>query len=203
MRTTEEVPRDDERLMAATAPGFDRRRRRWLPVAGVGLVVAMLSALLAFGLTRDPTAVRSPLIGRAAPDFSLPTLHGDRTVALSELRGHVVVINFWASWCGPCREEHPDLAAAWQRYRDQGVVVLGISFQDAPAAARAYVRELGGGWPLVVDRGSRTALAYGVYGVPETFFIGRDGRVASKTVGPVSYETLTTEISRLLGGDTG
>src|SRR5207253_647016 len=114
------------------------------------------------------------------------------------LDNDVVIINFWASWCAACREEHPNLLAAWDRYRDQGVVLLGIDFQDSPGAAQAFMREMGGDWPILGDPGGRVALEYGVYGVPETFFIGRDGVVAYKQIGPSSYELLTDQIQRLL-----
>ncbi|HYT80024.1 MAG TPA: TlpA disulfide reductase family protein [Actinomycetota bacterium] len=162
--------------------------------------VARLTALFAFGLKRDPTVIRSPLIGRAAPDFALPMLDGSGTVRLSDLRGQVVVINFWASWCAACREEHPNFVVAWERYRDQGVVFLGIVYQDSPSSARAYMRAMGGDWPNLVDPGARTALAYGVYGVPETFFIRPDGVVDYKRIGATSYDLLSNEIQRLLPG---
>jgi len=167
-------------------------------LGGVVLVVALLSALLGFGLTRDPSVLRSPLIGHLAPDFSLPLLDGPGSVRLSSLRGQVVVVNFWASWCRECRVEHPALQAAWQRFRDQGVVFVGIPFQDSPSASVAYAREMGGGWPLLSDPSSATALAYGVYGVPETFFIDPRGRIAGKQVGPVAYEFLTDQVTALL-----
>ena len=175
-----------------------KRMSRWVLAAGLLASLSLLTALLAFGLQRDGTAIRSPLVGRPAPDFSLRTLDGDSRVSLSDLRGQVVVVNFWASWCKECRIEHPALQAAWSRYRDRGVVLLGIPFQDRAADSRKYAAELGGDWPVLSDPGSKTAIAYGVFGVPETFFITADGRVAGKRIGPVSYEYLTTEISRLL-----
>ena len=177
------------------------RRARWVLVGAVLAVVATLAALFAFGLANDPTLIRSPLIGRSAPPFTLQRLDGTGSVSLPSLRGRVVVLNFWASWCGPCRDEHQDLQAAWDRYREHGVVVLGISYQDTDANALAFRRELGGDWPLVQDRSSRTALAYGVTGVPETFFIDADGKVATKSYGPVTYEMLTEEISALLSNE--
>jgi len=172
--------------------------RRSLGVAAVLGSVALLTGVLGFGLTRDPRAVPFRLAGESAPEFSLRTLDGDRTVRLADLRGRVVAVNFWASWCAPCKVEHPALGAAWERYRDRGVVLLGIPFQDDPAASRAYVEEQGAGWPILADPRSRTGLAYGVYGVPETVFIGRDGRIAGKVVGPVRYEELTRWFDRLL-----
>jgi cytochrome c biogenesis protein CcmG/thiol:disulfide interchange protein DsbE len=178
--------------------GGRRRRRRVVVLAGVVAAVALLTSLFAFGLSHDPTVLTSPLIGRVAPAFSLRRLDGSGTVRLSELRGQVVVVNFWASWCRECRVEHPSLEAAWQRFQDQGVVFVGIPFQDSPSASAAYAKAMGGGWPLLSDPASTTALAYGVYGVPETFFIDARGRIAAKQVGPASYEMLTDQVTRLL-----
>jgi cytochrome c biogenesis protein CcmG/thiol:disulfide interchange protein DsbE len=168
-------------------------------VGAVVGAVGLLTALFGFGLSRDPSIMRSPLVGRRAPDFSLPMLDGSSSIRLSGLRGQVVVINFWASWCAACREEHPNLLAAWERYRDQGVVLLGIDYQDSPAAATAFMKQMGGDWPILADPGSRVAIDYGVYGVPETFFIGRDGVIDLKHVGASSYALLTDQIQRLLG----
>jgi cytochrome c biogenesis protein CcmG/thiol:disulfide interchange protein DsbE len=193
----------DDSSLRHPAGLFPRRRSsgrwsRWIFVAVVVAGVGLLTSLFAFGLSRDPTVIRSPLIGRRAPDFTLRTLDSGGTIRLSDFRGQVVVVNFWASWCAACREEHPNLVAAWERYRDRGVVLLGIDYQDSRAAALAYMAELGGDWPVLDDPGGRTAIAYGVYGVPETFFIGRDGVIAYKRVGASSYQLLTDQIHRLL-----
>src|SRR5436309_11765034 len=166
-------------------PGRRRRRNRWVALGAVLGGVALLTVLLSFGLSRDPTVIRSALVGRPAPNFVLRTLDGSETVRLEDLRGQVVVVNFWASWCADCRIEHPNLAGAWQRYRDRGVVLLGVAFQDRPSASRAYLADFKGAWPQLSDPSSQTALAYGVYGVPETFVIAPDGRVAFKQIGPV------------------
>jgi cytochrome c biogenesis protein CcmG/thiol:disulfide interchange protein DsbE len=178
------------------------RRNRWMALGGVVTTVAVLTLLLAFGLSRDPTLIRSPLIGKPAPTFGLLTLDGKKTLKLTDFQGQVVVINFWASWCADCRIEHGALAAAWDRYRDQRVILLGIAFQDRASASRSYIDDMGGDWPQLVDPGEGTALAYGVYGVPETFVIGADGRVAAKRVGAVTYTWLTEQIDRLLPGVT-
>jgi cytochrome c biogenesis protein CcmG, thiol:disulfide interchange protein DsbE len=175
-----------------------RNPKVWVPLAAVVAVVVLFAGLLASGLGRDPTAITSPLIGRTAPGFQLRTLDGKEMVRLGDLRGQVVVVNFWASWCTECRVEHPVLDAAWKRFRDSGVVIVGIGFQDTRSDALAYLKEAGVTWPAVEDPGSRTALAYGVYGIPETFFIGPDGQIAAKQVGPVSYDRIVAEVDRLL-----
>jgi cytochrome c biogenesis protein CcmG, thiol:disulfide interchange protein DsbE len=188
---------------AGAAAGRRRPRRALLPVAAVVVAVALAAWLGSAGLGRDPADIRSPLLGRPAPDFSLRTLAADRMVRLGDLRGQVVVLNFWASWCAECRLEHPALSAAWSRFRDAGVVLVGVDFQDDRPSALAYLSERGASWPVVADPGSRTALSYGVYGIPETFFIGPDGRIAAKQVGPVTYDQLVREITRLLPGGGG
>jgi cytochrome c biogenesis protein CcmG/thiol:disulfide interchange protein DsbE len=162
------------------------------------LPVLAFALLLASGLGKDPRALPSELVGRRAPTFSLPQLGGGPRLELTTLRGQVVVVNFWASWCLACREEQPSLLAAWGRYRERGVVLVGIDFEDTEDAALAYAAEMGGDWPLVTDPGSRTAIAYGVYGVPETFVISPDGTIAAKAVGGVTYEWLTEEIDGAL-----
>jgi cytochrome c biogenesis protein CcmG/thiol:disulfide interchange protein DsbE len=154
--------------------------------------------LLATGLGRDPRELPSELIGDPAPSFALPELGGDGTVDLESFRGRVVVVNFWASWCVPCREEHPALLAAWERYRERGVVLVGVNFEDAEASALAYAEEMGGDWPLASDPGSRTAIDYGVFGIPETFVIAPDGTVTARTTGAADYEWLTSEIEAAL-----
>lgn len=167
--------------------------KRWLPL----LLAIPFLALLAFGLTRDPRTLASPLPGESAPDFALRTLDGD-TLRLADLRGRVVVLNFWASWCIPCREEHPALLRADRVYPRSEAVVVGVLYQDSPEAARRFLASLGGDWPTVLDPGTRTAIDFGVYGVPETFFIGRDGTIARKHIGPVNWELVRSTVDSLL-----
>jgi cytochrome c biogenesis protein CcmG/thiol:disulfide interchange protein DsbE len=189
---------------AAQEHQVQQRRTRRGVVAGLTLVpVAAFVLLLATGFGRDPRELPSELVGRPAPMFSLPRLGGDGRVDLASLRGQVVVVNFWASWCLACREEHPHLLAAWNRYRERGVVLVGIDFEDTEQAALAYAEEMGGDWPLVTDPGSRTAIAYGVFGVPETFVIAPDGTITAKRVGAVTYEWLTTEVDSALRWERG
>ena len=178
-----------------------RRVPRALVAAAILVPVAAFSLLLASGLGGDPADRPSELDGEPAPSFSLPVLGGGGTLDLESLRGQVVVLNFWASWCRPCREEHPALLATWERYRERGVVLVGVGFQDTEEGALEYAEEQGGDWPLVADPGSRTAIDYGVFGIPETFVIAPDGTIVAKTVGAVTYEWLEDHIEDALGGE--
>lgn len=190
---------DEVRVDEAVEPGGkEPSRHRWRTVAFVLAPLVLFALLLATGIGRDPRELPSELIGQRAPTFALPRLDAGGTVDLGDLHGQVVVVNFWASWCVPCREEHDALAATWGRYRERGVVVLGVSFEDTREAALEFRDELKGDWPLADDPGSRTAIAYGVFGVPETFVIAPDGTIAAKTTGAVTYEWLTDEIEGAL-----
>jgi cytochrome c biogenesis protein CcmG/thiol:disulfide interchange protein DsbE len=181
-----------------------RRRPRGRRAVIMSLVpVLAVAGLFGSQLGKDPTRLPNLLEGRAAPDFRLSELQGGREIRLSAQRGHPVVINFWASWCAECAQEHDDLTAAWSRFSDQGVTFLGILYQDTPSGARAFIRDFGGGWPTLLDPGSRTALDYGVYGAPETFFISADGTVIHKQVGPSTYGVLASWIERLLRSEHG
>jgi cytochrome c biogenesis protein CcmG, thiol:disulfide interchange protein DsbE len=172
-------------------------RHRTRLLAGVVAAVAVIVALLAAGLGRDPLVIASPLVGRAAPNFTLPQLDGP-PVTLSKLHGQVVVINFWASWCAECRVEQAALDQTWQQFQDSGVIVIGVNFEDSTGAARGYVRTAGVAYPVVEDADSRTALAYGLRGVPETFVVNRSGRIVNRIIGPVDAVTLADEINSML-----
>ena len=172
---------------------------RWVKVL-VPLSVIPLLLLLAYGFGKDPKRVPSPLVGREAPDFAISLLEGGG-LSLRELRGKIVVVNFWASWCYPaCWNEAPRLEAAWRRYKDQGVVLVGIVYQDTEGNAKDFIQKHGKTYPNGMDSRSRIAIEYGVYGVPETFFIDREVKMAYKHLGEISMETLTTQIEALLRG---
>jgi cytochrome c biogenesis protein CcmG/thiol:disulfide interchange protein DsbE len=137
--------------------------------------------------------------GSIAPDFDLPRLRGDGSVRLGDLRGRAVVVNFWASWCIPCREEFPMLRRAHRRYRDDGLVIVGVDFRDIPSDARAFARRERATWDLVTDEDRATAVAYGVRAIPQTFFITPDGRISQRYFqAPPSDAVLDTEIRRIL-----
>jgi cytochrome c biogenesis protein CcmG, thiol:disulfide interchange protein DsbE len=165
---------------------------------GIGISVPIL-ALLAYGMTLDPRSLPSPLPGKPAPDFALAMLDEPDTVRLADLRGEVVVLNFWASWCMECRYEHSDLSLAATMYESRGVRFFGVLYNDTPANGRAWIREMGGqSYPALLDSGSRTAVSYGLYGVPETFIIDRDGIVVHKQIGPITVSKLATLLEPLL-----
>ena len=172
-------------------------RRRTRLLAGVVAVVAAIVVLLLAGLGKDPSVIASPLVGRAAPNFTLPQLDGP-PVTLAKLHGQVVVINFWASWCTECEVEQAALDQAWQQFQDSGVVVIGVDFEDSTGAARGYVHAKDVTYPVVEDAGSKAALAYGLRGVPETFVVNRSGRIVSHVIGPVSAAALSSEINSIL-----
>lgn len=161
-------------------------------------------ALLAFGLTRDPNEIPSPLPGKDAPDFSLAAMDGSgETVSLASLRGKVVVLNFWASWCTECRFEHSDLSAAANLYRDRGVEFFGVLYNDQAENGRRWIAEMGGqSYRSLLDPGSRTAVDYGLYGVPETFIIDQQGRVVQKKIGPTTVAELSSFLEPLLTDST-
>ena len=180
---------------------------RWPVALGAAALAVPAVALLGFGLTRDPREIPSPLPGRPAPTFVLAAFAGPRvaadadapdTVRLTTLRGDVVVLNFWASWCLACRDEHAALRSVGARYANSDVHFVGVIYNDAVGPARRWLAEMGElPYPSLADPGARTGIDYGIYGVPETFFIGRDGRVARKHVGPVTEEVLVDEIETL------
>lgn len=171
-------------------------KKMLIPAAALPII-----ALLGYGLTRDPNVVESPLPGREAFDFAAPTLAGD-TLRLKDLRGNVVVLNFWASWCVACIDEHAVFVDAERRYADRPFQMLGVVYQDSPENARRWMRQMGGSWPSLLDPSSRIAIDYGVYGVPETYFIGKDGRIAYKQIGPVNRPLLAQWVERLLAEST-
>ena len=156
----------------------------------VGLVAALL-ALLVWKLIHDEGSDIPRALARgerpAAPAFTLPRLDKDGTISLASLRGKAVVVNFWASWCVPCKEEAPVLEAAWQQHRKSGLVVLGVDFNDLRPDALGFVRKHGMTYPIVYDRDGALVAKFGATGVPETFFIDRKGRlVGSRVTGAVN-----------------
>ena len=137
------------------------------------------------------------LVGAPAPDFALSLFDGGE-LSLADLRGSVVVVNFWASWCAPCRDEAPVLERVWREHEDQGAVFVGVNFRDVPAKAKAFIKEFDLTYPNGPDPYNRVSRAYGITGVPETFLIARDGHVVEHYIGPVSEAGLRSALEEVL-----
>jgi thiol-disulfide isomerase/thioredoxin len=181
------------------------RRAKLISQAAAVLVVALLVVLLGWRVAqRDAGAGLSDAVAAGErpypPAVVLERLDGEGTISLRELRGKAVVVNFWASWCGPCKQEVPLLQAAWERYRDDGLVVLGIDAQDFRADAQRFVERYGVTYPVAYDGTGSTLGRFGNTGFPETWFVGRDGRlVGEHVVGEFSEEQLERNIRLALG----
>ncbi len=151
-----------------------------LPVA----IFVIVGVGLGIGLTRDPSTLPSALIGKPAPTFELPALEatGKPGLASTDLTGKVQLVNVFASWCGPCRVEHPIL----MKLAKDGVPVQALNYKDEPADAARFLTELGDPYEKIgVDRNGRTGIEWGVYGVPETFVVDAEGIIRHKHVGPL------------------
>ncbi|HKP17540.1 MAG TPA: TlpA disulfide reductase family protein [Gaiellaceae bacterium] len=165
-----------------------------LQAASVALVAGLL-ALLIYKLATDRTSAATG----PAPNFTLPRLDADGHLQLASLRGQAVVLNFWASWCNPCKQEAPELQAAAQRWAGKDVVVLGIDAQDFSGDAKSFMRKYKVRYPVVRDGSGQVVGKYGVEGFPETFFVDRQGRIVGDHVqGPVSRDVLERNIRRAL-----
>ena len=169
-------------------------------LAVVGLTVAVFAAR--FGT--EPDQGTSPVVGARTPDLTLPRLGGDGTVSLQAIGDthEVVVVNFFASWCIQCRNEHADLISTADAYSHRSVRFLGVAFQDRPARAIAFLDGLGRGanTDYVADPGSRAAIEFGIFGVPETIFI-KDGVIVGKLLGESDALTLSGALEQILLGE--
>ncbi len=176
-------------------------------LALVTLAVVSLLALLGYGMLRrqggsfagfavNAVGQAAELRVRPAPEFRLQLFDG-ASFNLSEQRGRVVVVNYWASWCPPCREEAPALEAAWRRYRGQGVVLVGVNVWDSERDARAFLREFGVTYPNGPDPSGGILIEYGVTGIPETYVIDRQGMLVRRWIGPLSEHQIGRWIEEL------
>lgn len=188
-----DVTRDES---LARLPG--RARRRLLGFLAPVAVFVGLTVIFAYGLTRNARDIPSVLIGKPVPEFALPPVVG-RTLGLStsDLQGEVSLLNVFASWCAECRREHP---LFMKLQADSTVPVHGLNYKDKPEDARNWLDELGDPYTRTgADLNGRVGIDLGVYGVPETFVIGKDGRIAHKHIGPLDEEALDKEIMPLIG----
>jgi cytochrome c biogenesis protein CcmG, thiol:disulfide interchange protein DsbE len=179
-------------------------RARFVAQAAAVAVVASLVVLLAIRListSRGDNLVEAVRDGEtpAAPSLVLPELTGDGRISLADLRGKAVVLNFWASWCQPCKKEAPMLQEAFERHRGEGLVVLGVNAQDFRVDARRFVERYGVTYPNVHDGPGKTRETWGLTGFPETWWVDRNGRLVAYVQGQFTEQELERNIERALG----
>jgi cytochrome c biogenesis protein CcmG/thiol:disulfide interchange protein DsbE len=185
---TESATTDDR------APGTPWRR-----LVLTALIVGPILGLLAFGFTRDARYITSPLLAKQAAPFTVTLFDGSK-LSLDDLRGKAVFLNFWASWCPPCRAEARDLEAAWRKVKDRNVVFLGVALQDTDQASREFLREFEVTYPNGRDESGKIGVDYGTWGIPESFFIDPDGRITYKHVGGISAELVLAKLDEAAQG---
>lgn len=174
-------------------PELTARNKRTGLIVTFAIILALLG-LLAWGLRKVQAG---PISSGMAPDFTLTSFDG-RTLTLSELRGQVVIINFWASWCPPCREEAAYLEQTWRKYKDEGVIFIGVDWVDTEKEALAYMDEFDLTYFNGPDIGTRIAQAYNIQGVPETFYVAKNGELRGVHIGPLKSPELDDKIDELL-----
>ena len=171
----------------------------WRRLAITALIIAPLLALFAYGFMRDARFIHSPLIAKPAAPFTITLFDGTR-LSLRELRGKAVFLNFWASWCPPCRAEARDLEAAWRKVKGQDLVYIGVAIQDTEENARAFLKEFDVTYPNGLDDAGRIAVDYGVWGIPESFFIDAQGFITYKHVGGIRAALVEAKLGEALKG---
>lgn len=199
-RVGEQVEAEGQEPQAVAPPGT---RRQWVKLGLIAAVVVLAVGTLGGGFGRDPSVVESVLLEGPAPPLAGATLDGG-SFDIADHRGQVVLVNVWASWCAPCREEYPVLKDAERELSPLGLQVVGINTQDRADNAQAFLDELGGQtFPNVVDQDARHAVEWGTFGVPETFVVDRDGQLVAKRVGPIDAGWITRNVVPLLGQGRG
>lgn len=177
--------------------GPQRPRSARRPKFGIILVLALILALLALLAWGLKQAQAGPRDSGMAPDFTLTGFDG-RKVTLSELRGKVVIINFWASWCPPCRQEAAYLEQTWRKYQDKGVIFIGVDYVDTEKEALAYIKEFDITYINGPDIGTRIAQSFNIKGVPETYYVAKNGELRGVQIGPLKSPELDQKIDELL-----
>jgi cytochrome c biogenesis protein CcmG, thiol:disulfide interchange protein DsbE len=168
--------------------------RRWLLALPLVVLVALAALFAGYALKHDPRVDPAALVGKRAPPVSLATLDGGPAMPLTARVKGPFLVNFFASWCAPCRIEHPALMAL----KAQGVPIVGVAYKDKPEAARGFIEELGNPFTtIVLDLNGRAGVEYGASGVPETFVVGGDGRILAKHTGPLTPEAAEALAERL------
>ncbi|MDO8644769.1 MAG: TlpA disulfide reductase family protein [bacterium] len=161
------------------------------------VIVIPMVALLFFGLTRNPRDLPSALVGKQAPTFSLQTLEG-KPFSLEAAKGKTLVLNFWATWCGPCVHEHQVIQQALRMYEPKGVLFYSVLYEDSVENAKTFLKKYGNAAPVLLDPNLTAAIDYGVAGIPETFFIDPSGTIFYKQAGVLSQQMLFEQLEPYL-----
>ncbi len=172
--------------------------RRTNPLVLIGVIGLVLLLVFGFGMALLKANL-SQLEGGVAPDFTINTYDG-KTFTLSQNRGKVVLVNFWASWCGPCRSEAPDLNALWDEFKDRGVLFIGVGHLDNEKDARGFLREFGVEYPTGPDNGTEVSDKYRIKAVPETYIVDKQGNLAITIPGPTTTADLRDKLNKLVNG---
>ncbi|MGI9666320.1 MAG: TlpA family protein disulfide reductase [Acidimicrobiia bacterium] len=194
---------DSEQHGPGAEPQARGARMAWVAIAGAAIFI-LVGIVFASRFGSDPTLSSSPLIGEAAPTGEMALQYEDGTVSVADHAGDIVVVNFWASWCLACRQEHAALVAGAEDYSELGTTFIAVNYQDSASNADGFLAELGVSDATVyaLDEGSATAFEWGVLGLPETFFVDRSGIVVGKVSGPVSYALLSRTLDQIILGET-
>jgi peroxiredoxin len=173
---------------------MDKKNRTYVRVAILGVLLVALVFAVYSSLEKDPNAVK---VGKEAPNFSLEQLNGP-AITLSDLRGKGVVLNFWGTWCEPCKSEMPALQKQYEMYKDKGLVIIGVNIGQAPATVDPFVKQLGVSFPILLDRQSQITKLYRIGPIPTTFFIDPDGEVKEIFIGVLNEAMLADKVAKIL-----
>ncbi|QRG69862.1 thiol-disulfide oxidoreductase ResA [Brevibacillus choshinensis] len=173
---------------------MNKSNRTYIRVAVLGLLLVALVFALYSSFVKDPNAVK---VGKAAPNFSLLQLNGPE-MALSDLKGKGVVLNFWGTWCEPCKKELPALQQQYNQFKDKGLVVVGVNIGESPVAVDPFVKQFGVNFPILLDSESQITKLYRIGPIPTTFFISPDGDVEEIFIGQLNEAMITQKVSKIL-----
>ncbi|GED24029.1 thiol-disulfide oxidoreductase ResA [Brevibacillus agri] len=173
---------------------MNKSNRTYVRIAVLGLLLVALVFALYSSFVKDPNAVK---VGRDAPNFSLEQLNGPE-LALDDLKGKGVVLNFWGTWCEPCKKEMPALQEQYSKFKDKGLVVLGVNIGESPVAVEPFVKQFGVEFPILLDRQSQITKLYRIGPIPTTFFIAPDGEVKEIFIGQLNEAMIADKLSKIL-----
>ncbi len=168
----------------------------------VAIIVTLFLLSSACSREKGGETTGSIIIGSKAPDFSMTSLSGQQ-ISLTDLRGQGVLVNFWATWCYPCREEMDDLKAAYEKYKDQGIVILGIDMKEGEETVKKFIESYKITYPILIDADGKVGDAYNVFGIPSSFFIDRDGVIRDIILGEMNEDSINNKIEKLISMEKG